>query len=249
MLTKDFKRTKIVATIGPASCDPKMLSQLIKAGTNGVRLNFSHNTHEWHGLVIKHARAITADLDRPVAIIADLQGPKIRVGQLPSDGVPLVRGHIVRFKYQADFEATGEIPVQHDIAQYVKPGETIFLRDGTMRVVVNKIERGIIVTQVVTPGILLTNQGMNLPDTDLGGEIMTAKDIADLEFAAKNDADYVALSFVQTATDVIFGLLWYRLIAVPAPLDDALADEIVRLLARQARPSHGGENDASNDRG
>ncbi|HVQ44201.1 MAG TPA: pyruvate kinase [Candidatus Saccharimonadia bacterium] len=203
MLAASFKRTKIIATIGPASNSPQVLEQLMLAGVNAFRLNFSHGTQEEHGEVLKIARKLSAKHERPVAVIADLQGPKIRVGTLPADGLPFVRDNLVRFQYGATFDSTGIIPVQHDISRYLKKGERIFLRDGMIQIEVHKIEKGLITGQVLTPGLLYSNQGMNLPDSDLGGDILTSKDISDIEFAVKAKADYIALSFVQTAQDIL----------------------------------------------
>lgn len=203
MLAASFKRTKIVATIGPASNSPEILEDLILAGVNAFRLNFSHGTHEEHGAVLKAARHLSDKHEKPVAVIADLQGPKIRVGALPSDGLAFVRDSVVRFKYGANYESHGIIPVQHDVSKYLKKGERIFLRDGQIQVEVDKIEKGLITAKVLSPGLLYSNQGMNLPDSDMGGDILTPKDIADIEFAAHAQADYIALSFVQTAGDIL----------------------------------------------
>jgi len=203
MLAASFKRTKIVATIGPSSNSPQVLEQIMLAGANGLRLNFSHGTHEEHGAVIELARALAAKHERPAAIIGDLQGPKIRVGILPTDGLPFVRGHVVRFQYGAEYDKNGVIPVQHDVSKYLKPGERIFLRDGQIEIEVEKIEKTLITGKVLAPGLLFSNQGMNLPDTDLGGDILTDKDVADIEFLVKTDVDYIALSFVQTGQDII----------------------------------------------
>ncbi len=202
MLAENFKRTKILATIGPATSDAHTLERLIKAGANGIRLNFSHNTHASHAAIVKLARDISAKLEKPIAIVADLQGPKIRVGNLPLDGLALVRGHSVRFGYNTDYDETGIIPVQHNIAKYVKVGETMFLRDGHMRVHITAIKSGVISARVEQPGMLMTHQGLNLPDADFGGDILTDKDVADIKFIAGLDVDYVALSFVQSAQDV-----------------------------------------------
>jgi pyruvate kinase len=203
MLAASFKRTKIVATIGPASSSPQILEDLMLAGVNMFRLNFAHGTHEEHGQVIKIARALSAKHKKPVAVLADIQGPKIRVGTLPVDGLPFVRGNIVRFEYAADFDSTGIIPVQHDVSKYLKPGERVFLRDGQVQIEVQKIEKKLITGKVLAPGLVYSNQGMNLPDTDLGGEILTDKDIADIAFAAREQADYIGYSFVQTAQDTL----------------------------------------------
>jgi pyruvate kinase len=202
MLAANFKRTKIVTTIGPASSSALVLEKMMLAGVNMFRLNFSHGTHEQHGKIIEIARQLGKKHNRPIAILADLQGPKIRVGTLPEDGLPFVKDDIVHFEFDADFFKTKIIPIQHDISPYLNVGERIFLKDGQINVEITAIKKKKITGKVVLPGLLYSNQGMNLPDTDLGGDIMTPKDIADLEFAAANDADYVALSFVQNADDV-----------------------------------------------
>ena len=203
MLASSFKRTKIVATIGPASSSPEVLEELLLAGVNAFRLNFSHGTQDEHELVCKTARHLSEKHAKPIAVIADLQGPKIRVGTLPSDGLPFVRDTTVRFKYGADYESHGIIPVQHDVSKYLKKGERIFLRDGQIQIEVEKIEKGLITGKVLSPGLLYSNQGMNLPDSDMGGDILTPKDISDIEFAVKIQADYIALSFVQRASDIL----------------------------------------------
>ncbi|HEY6736656.1 MAG TPA: pyruvate kinase [Candidatus Saccharimonadia bacterium] len=203
MLAASFKRTKIVATIGPASSAPEVLEQLLLAGVNMFRLNLSHGTHEAHAKVVHTARGLTKKHGKPVAVLADLQGPKIRVGSLPQDGVPFVRDNIMRFEFGATYEDSGVIPMQYDISKHVKKGERIYLRDGMIHVEVTEVKGKQVVTKVLAPGILTSNQGMNLPDTDLGGEILTPKDLADIDFAVHNDADYLALSFVQTADDII----------------------------------------------
>ena len=202
MLAENFKRTKIVTTIGPASSSPLILEKMMLSGVNMFRLNFSHGSHEQHGKIITLARQLGKKYNRPIAILADLQGPKIRVGELPEDGLPFIKDDTVHFEFGADFSKTKIIPMQHDISPYLKVGERIFLKDGQINVEITKISGTLVTGKVALPGLLYSNQGMNLPDTDLGGDIMTPKDIADLEFAAANDADYVALSFVQDANDV-----------------------------------------------
>lgn len=203
MLAASFKRTKIVATIGPASSSPQILEALFEAGVNCFRLNFSHGTQADHGKVVKFARGLSEKYNRPLALIADLQGPKIRVGTLPTEGLPFVRDTIVRLQYGADYSRVGVIPVQHDVSKYLRKGERIFLRDGQIQIEVQKIEKTLITGKVLSPGLLYSNQGMNLPDTDLGGDILTPKDISDIEFAVNAQCDYIALSFVQTAQDIL----------------------------------------------
>lgn len=201
MQVKTLKRTKIVATIGPATDTPDKLDALLKAGANAFRLNMSHGTHEQHAAVVQRGRRMSKLQRKPVAIIADLQGPKIRVGILPEDGVALVVGQEVQFAYDVEYKP-GLVPIQYDFSTHVKPGQPMFLRDGMMEVAIESVKKGVIHTKVVRPGVLFTKQGINLPDTSLGGQILTDKDIADLEFAASHDADYVALSFVQSASDI-----------------------------------------------
>jgi pyruvate kinase len=202
VLAHNFKRTKIIATIGPASRSGDMLERMIKAGVNGIRLNLSHGTQEEHAAVIKLVRHISKDLAKPVAIIADLQGPKIRLGALPTEGLALVRGRSVAFGLETDFDRSGIIPVQHDISRYVQSGQKLLLRDGQIEVKIDRVGKGIIHGQVTQPGIIKSSQGINLPETDLAGDIFTPKDLDDLKFAAAEQVDYVALSFVQSERDI-----------------------------------------------
>jgi len=203
MLAASFKRTKIIATIGPASSSVKVMDELLSAGVNGFRFNFSHGTHDEHGKGMAQARELATKHQRPLAIIADLQGPKIRVGTLPAQGLALERSQVVKFQLDADYAVSSIIPVQYDVSIHVKPEERIFLRDGQIEVEVQNVDKGVITAIVVTPGTLFTKQGMNLPDTDMGGAILTDKDIADLEFALAQKVDYLALSFVQRGQDII----------------------------------------------
>jgi len=202
MIYERFKRTKIVATIGPASNKPEVFDRLVGAGIDTVRLNFSHGKHEEHAAVLKMAREMAVKYVRPLAVIADLQGPKIRAGNLPVEGLTLVTGSEVKFVYGDDYEAGGPIPVQHDIPKHVKVGERMFLRDGLMEVDVKEVAGGVITGVVKSGGVLMKYQGINLPDTDMAGQILTTKDQDDLNFIITLDVDYVALSFVQTAADV-----------------------------------------------
>lgn len=203
MLAAIFKRTKIVATVGPATSSPQQLLAIIQAGVNGIRLGFAHGSYTAHLETIERVRAISAKLEKPIAIIADLQGPKIRVGTLPADGIPLIRGHAVRFGYKADFEASGIIPIQFDFSGNVSRGQTMYLNDGLYAVEITEIVGKIVHGKVRVPGVLTSNKGINLPDATFEDEILTQKDIEDAEFAAANDYDYIALSFVQSAKDII----------------------------------------------
>lgn len=196
-----YKRTKIVATVGPATDSYEAIKQLIDAGANGLRLNFSHGTHAEHAQRIEWIRQASLELDKPVAIIQDLQGPKIRLGDFEGE-IAVKKGEKLALAYEADYAATGHIPVQYDLAKWVKAGERLYLFDGRVRATVDRIEAGVVYATAENSGTLLKRKGINLPDTDLSGDVITEKDIRDLAFGASQDIDYVAQSFVQTAQDL-----------------------------------------------
>ncbi len=191
-----------MASIGPATDNVECIEELIRAGVNGIRLNLSHGDHEEHARRVEWTRAASDDIGKPVAIVADLQGPKIRVGELPEDGVKLEEDAEVSFGYKTDYTASGVIPVQYDLSQKVKPGELLFLADGKLCAEIVDVVDGTINTQIKVGGKLQSRKGINLPDTDLGGDILTRKDYADVEFAVNQGVDYIALSFVQRGDDV-----------------------------------------------
>jgi pyruvate kinase len=196
-----FKRTKIIATVGPATDSYKAIRDLIDAGANGLRLNFSHGDHQEHGRRIAWIRKASQELGKPVAIIQDLQGPKIRLGDF--DGVIEVEaGQHLKFAYNADYPGTGCLPTQYDLSKKVKRGERLYLFDGKVRTTVTRVADGIVYAEAENAGMLIKRKGINLPDTDFAGDVITAKDKADLLFGSTQDIDYVAQSFVQTASDV-----------------------------------------------
>jgi len=196
-----FKRTKIIATVGPATNNYESILELIQAGANGLRLNFSHGTHEERVDQIKWIRKAANAYGKPVAIIQDLQGPKIRLGDF--DGIVNVQADMsLRFQYQADYERSGNLPTQYDLAKKVKRGERIYLYDGKVRTVVTSVTDDVVHVQAENNGILIKRKGINLPDTDLGGDIITVKDRKDLVFGSTQDIDYVSLSFIQSAADI-----------------------------------------------
>jgi pyruvate kinase len=201
MSLKKFKRTKIVATLGPSTDSFKAIQGLIHAGTNGIRLNFSHGTHEERTRQIEWVRQISNTSGKPVAIIQDLQGPKIRLGDF--DGIiNVTKGESLTFLYNSNFAKTGHVPTQYDLSLKVKRGERIYLYDGKVKVSVTAIKDKVVYVRAENDGILIKRKGMNLPDTDFGGDIITAKDRADLVYGSSQEIDYVALSFVQTANDI-----------------------------------------------
>lgn len=199
---RQFKRTKIIATVGPSTNTYEAIMSLIEAGVNGIRLNFSHGTHAERLQQIKWIRKASTAYGKPVAIIQDLQGPKIRLGDF--DGIVTVaEGQSLSFQYEADYAATGHLPTQYDLSKKLKRGERIYLYDGKLKATVASVRGGVVRAVADTAGILIKRKGINLPDTDFAGDIITAKDRADLVWGSAQDIDYVALSFVQTAKDIV----------------------------------------------
>ena len=197
----EFKRTKIVATVGPATDNYEAVLDLIRNGANGLRLNFSHGTHAGHGQFIKWIRKASKEVGKPVAIIQDLQGPKVRLGDFEGI-INVAAGQALTFKYEADMAKTGHIPTQYDLSKKVKRGERLYIYDGKVRTTITSVKDGVVHARAENSGILIKRKGMNLPDTDFGGDIITRKDVADLTYGSTQDVDYVALSFVQTAGDI-----------------------------------------------
>ncbi len=197
----EFKRVKIVATLGPASNSYSAVLGLIKAGANAIRLNFSHGTHEERTKQLAWIRKASEEYGKPVAIIQDLQGPKIRLGDF--DGfISVQQGQVLTFKYNADHERSGYIPTQYDLSKKVKRGERLYLFDGKIRTTITNVSDGLVHARAENDGVLVKRKGINLPDTDFGGDIITTKDREDVAYGSTKDIDYVALSFVQTAADI-----------------------------------------------
>jgi pyruvate kinase len=196
-----YKRTKIIATIGPSTDSYEAILDLITAGANGLRLNFSHGSHDERVRQIGWIRKASKVLGKPVAIIQDLQGPKIRLGDF--DGaVEVKKGQSLALVYGPKILVDGQIPVQYDLSKKVKRGERLFLFDGKVRTTITSVDKGIVIAKAENDGILIKRKGINLPDTDFGGDVITPKDKADLVFGSSHDIDYVAQSFVQSAEDV-----------------------------------------------
>ncbi len=200
---KLLKQTKIVCTIGPACKDPAILEKMIAAGMNVARLNFSHGTHEEHAEMIKTIRALAEKTGEPIAILQDLQGPKIRVGDLPKEGVMLVKGETVVFSTAPDAVAPEKIPVSHkNLHQDVKPGDAVLLDDGLLEVKVVKVEGMDIFCEVINGGPLNSHKGFNLLTASLSIPAITEKDQEDVRFGVAQNVDWIALSFVRGAKDI-----------------------------------------------
>ncbi len=196
-----FKRTKILATVGPITSTPEMLESLIRAGVNGLRLNFSHGDYEERTQQIQWIREASAKVGKPVAILQDLQGPKIRLGML-SENTTVTAGDEIVLDHAAEHNGL-TFPVQYNLAEKVKVGEPIYIFDGKIRTtVIEIVSETAIKLRVENDGTLMSKKGINLPDTDFGGDILTPKDLKDIEYGLGQDIDYVALSFVQSAEDI-----------------------------------------------
>lgn len=203
MALLDYARTKIVATIGPASQSVDTLVKMIQAGMDVVRLNFSHGSHELHKLVLESVREACRRTGEPISILQDLSGPKIRTGLLEEPTVILKTGEQVTFTIE-DIRGTEKLvsTTYKRLPQDVRIGDTILLDDGKIKVrVASKTEKEV-TCDIVNGGILAEKKGMNLPGVKVSVGSFTEKDVEDLKFGLANDIDYVALSFVRTADDI-----------------------------------------------
>ncbi len=199
------KRTKIVATVGPASESPEQLLALARAGVNVFRLNFSHGTHPNKKEIIDRIRSINKSQPYNIAILADLQGPKLRVGDLENGQIELVEGNDLTITTEKMTGTREKVYVSYPhLTKDVKVDERIFLDDGKMEVKVKKVlnEKEILVN-ITIGGTLLPKKGVNLPDSELTMPAMTEKDFTDLNFIIENNLDWVALSFVRRPKDII----------------------------------------------
>jgi pyruvate kinase len=195
------RRTKIVATIGPACATPDVLRSLIAAGMDAARLNLSHGAHEDHAARAQLVRELQEECGKPLAVIADLQGPKIRVGTL-AEPLPLPTGGEVTVVY-ADSARDGELPLAPSvIGEVLRPGHEVLIDDGLVRLRVDEVEHERARCGVVVGGTVRSQKGVNLPGVPIPIPSLTRKDLDDLEFALGIGVDYVALSFVRSAADV-----------------------------------------------
>jgi len=229
------RRAKIVATVGPASNSPAMLKELFLAGVDTFRLNFSHGSHEDHAKVHAAIRALEKEMQRPIGILQDLQGPKIRVGTIKDGKIEVKAGETIRFVLNGENGGRDAIPLNHpEIFAAVAPGRDLLIDDGRVRVRVAGLGDDFIEAKVIVGGIISNRKGVNLPGTVLDLSPLTAKDRADLAFGLELGVDWVALSFVQKPGDLIEarGLIGDRagLVAkVEKPSALESIDDIVRL--------------------
>ncbi|HSG46392.1 MAG TPA: pyruvate kinase, partial [Longimicrobiales bacterium] len=195
-------RTKIVATIGPASTSLPVMEALLDAGLSMARINMSHGSHDQHREAIQRLRGLAAARGRPLPILVDLAGPKIRVGTLRSD-VELEAGQVVTFAPEAQ-AAEGEIPTAYEhLAEDVAPGDPVLLDDGLLELRAVETDGVRARFQVVKGGTLKSRKGINLPSVNVKAPSLTEKDLADLEFALEVGVEYVGLSFVRRPSDIV----------------------------------------------
>ena len=203
-MSKLFKRTKILATVGPSVFEEEKLKEMVYAGVNGFRMNFSHGTYDERDEHIRIIRKYAAERGKSVAIVQDLQGPKIRLGDLKDNHYDIKTGDELILDYACkEHKGDNVLPVQYNLAEKVKVGEPVLLFDGKVEGTTTEIVSSTAIKiKAENDGYVMSRKGINLPDTDMGGDIITEKDLADIEFGASRDFDYVAMSFIQTADDI-----------------------------------------------
>ena len=229
------RRVKIVATIGPASSSPERLEELFRAGADVFRLNFSHGTQDDHAAVVERIRHIEKKTGRPIGILADLQGPKLRVGRFAAGHVVLQWGRSLRLDLQATPGDSGRVQLPHpEIMAAAGPGSMLLLDDGKVRLEVTRQTPEYLETRVIVGGRLSDHKGVNVPGLTLPIPALTTKDRADLTFALAHGADYIGLSFVQRPDDVaeardLVGDRAFILSKIEKPSALICIDEILRL--------------------
>jgi len=229
------RRAKIVATVGPASAAPEMLKALFLGGVDTFRMNFSHGTHEDHAKVHRAIRALEKDTGRPIGILQDLQGPKIRVGTIRNGKIIVEAGETIRFVRSGTEGDRTSIPLPHpEIFAAMAPGQDLLIDDGRVRVRATGVGNNHMDAKVINGGVISNRKGVNLPGTVLDISPLTEKDRADLAFGLSLGVDWVALSSVQKPADMIEarGLIRNRArlmakIEKPSALD--YIDDIIRL--------------------
>jgi pyruvate kinase len=200
-----LKKTKIVATVGPSTSEKDTLIKMIQEGVNVFRINFSHGSYSDHTTAIKKIKEADIELGTHTAILADLQGPKIRVGEMPEEGLLLSNGdEFILTNSEEKRTNLSAIISYKDLPRDVKKGESILLDDGKIVLETIKTDnKTTITTKVIAGGILYSRKGVNLPNTVISTSSLTAKDKADLEVALDNKVDWIGFSFVRNAREII----------------------------------------------
>ena len=214
-----MKRTKIVATLGLVSDKKEIIRKMIEAGMNVARLNFSHGSYEWHGNVIKIIRELSEEMQKPIGIMADLQGPRIRT--MVQDEIEIKTGEFIlasdivkspNFQFPiSNFQTISNDQISNnkkflldvaDITNDIEVGNEILIEDGLMKVVVQEKNEGVLLTEVIDGGVIKNHKGVNIPDAQLHINPITEKDEKDLEFSLGQEVDFVAMSFVSSGADI-----------------------------------------------
>ncbi|HHB82576.1 MAG TPA: pyruvate kinase, partial [Devosia sp.] len=195
---KRNRRVKILATLGPASDSLDMIGKLVKAGADLFRINMSHASHELLSQTIERIRSVEVALDRPLGILVDLQGPKIRIGKFAKGEIELKTGDSITLdNLEKDGDQSRVFLPHPELFEAVKPGHRLLLDDGRIQLKAREITPSSITCEVIHGGVLSNKKGVSVPDSLLNMSAMTDKDRADLDYAIKKDIDWVALSFVQ----------------------------------------------------
>lgn len=204
-MNSSLSRTKVVATIGPASNKLDVLRELVQTGMRVARLNFSHGSYDDHATVVSRLRQVSEELEIPVTLLQDLQGPKIRVGRFPEGQFELIPGASVTLVPVADYNSQGQtIPIDYPfLAEEAEPGSQVLLDDGLLELKIMSIEGKKVECKVMEGGMLKNRKGVNLPSLTLRLPSMTEKDKQDLIFGLEQGIDWVSLSFVRSANDII----------------------------------------------
>ena len=197
-----YNKTKIIATIGPSSSDINILKEMIIAGVDVVRLNFSHGEKEFHKQIIKNVRKISEELQAPICILQDLQGPKIRVGEILNDSIELKDNEELKIVSKNVVGDSRVISIDNDILYDIKSNERILIDDGKIELRVISSSKNEVLTKIIRGGILLPRKGINFPESNISLSSITEKDIEDLHFGLDNDVDWIALSFVRSEKDI-----------------------------------------------
>src|SRR5258706_2251612 len=230
------RNAKIVATLGPASSSPELIRALFDAGADVFRLNFSHGTHDDHKRRFDAIRAIERDVGRPIGILQDLQGPKIRIGTLKSGPTKLTHDSTVRLRLSSEPGDAQDVPLPHpEVVRSILPGHLLMIDDGKLRLQVTQCDDDYFEARVLVGGMLSDRKGVNLPNTDLPLSPLTEKDRTDLTFGLSLSVDWIALSFVQRPMDIIEaqGLIKKRagiMAKIEKPAALACIEDIVTLV-------------------
>ncbi|MEN9920720.1 MAG: hypothetical protein RL538_613, partial [Candidatus Parcubacteria bacterium] len=203
MSTDTKTKIKIVGTLGPSSANQAMIEKMLIAGLSVARINMSHGDYAVHGASIAHARDASRKTKRPLALLQDLSGPKIRIGDFDTEDVTLVNGKTIILTTEKCVGTVERVHVNYEkLPKEVSVGMHIYLNDGKQKLLVEKISGGDIYTKIISGGTIKGRRGVNIPDADLSISSLTPKDKKDLKWGLEQDFDFVTLSFVRNAKDI-----------------------------------------------